>query len=451
MSLQVWLPLISDTTNIGLNRDIQVTTHGAISYTASKFGTGLQFNGSTTYLDGSIYTTATMTYMCWIYFDTARGTHVLDCRTPAGNGYQPMYINPSTGVQVGGSTSSYPYISYTFTSGTWYHIAVTYSPTKCELFINGSFIGENTGSKGTNLNTNQPFYIGCRCTQTNWFHGRMNDFRIYDHTCSRKEIEEAARGLFLHYQLNEGGTGVVCDCSGYKNNALIMGSLTSANNSPRYAHGLYCTDGASNYIQGPTMPSTCQAVAFWCKSTLASAWTAFADKSNYWGFFYYQGGNKFIVGTGAGDEKHATFPVTAWSTTDWNHVAVVRTGTYTKKLYINGVEQTGSGGDYYTVNAGPIQIFRRNYSTTPAAVNMSMVDFCVYVTQLVDKQIKELYNESVAFDKSNNIYAREFVESNTGISFKKTGQLISNDSQENSNAVYFKKTGTIKGNTLYEY
>jgi hypothetical protein len=41
---------------------------------------------------------------------------------------------------------------------------------------------------------------------------------------------------------------------------------------------------------------------------------------------------------------------------------------------------------------------------------MSISDFRIYVTALTAKSIKELYNESVAIDKSGNTYAREFVE-----------------------------------------
>lgn len=202
MSLKVWLPLISDTNSIGLIRE-GITPHNISTYSASKFGTAAQLNGSNGYIEGSVYTTATMTYMCWVYFDTLKGCHLLDCRTSAGNGYQPMYINPSSGVQVGGSTSAFPYIAYTFAAAKWYHIAVTYSTTKCQLFVNGALVGESTSGKGTAINADRPFYLGCRCTQINWAHARVNDFRIYDHTCSTKEIAEVARGLFLHYKMDQ--------------------------------------------------------------------------------------------------------------------------------------------------------------------------------------------------------------------------------------------------------
>jgi hypothetical protein len=31
----------------------------------------------------------------------------------------------------------------------------------------------------------------------------MNDFRIYDHALSTKEVEEIAKGLVLHYKLDD--------------------------------------------------------------------------------------------------------------------------------------------------------------------------------------------------------------------------------------------------------
>jgi len=70
------------------------------------------------------------------------------------------------------------------------------------LFVNGQFVGESTTGKGTAINAERPFYLGCRCTQVNWTAARINDFRIYDHTCSAKEIEEVSRALLVHYKLD---------------------------------------------------------------------------------------------------------------------------------------------------------------------------------------------------------------------------------------------------------
>lgn len=60
---------------------------------------------------------------------------------------------------------------------------------------------------GTNLT------IGARCTGANgssfgnYFQGQLNDVRIYDHCLSDKEVEEIAKGLVLHYKLDNNGRG----------------------------------------------------------------------------------------------------------------------------------------------------------------------------------------------------------------------------------------------------
>jgi hypothetical protein len=62
MGLQYWLPLISNTENQGLT-GVAVNAYNATIFSDSLFKTGLKFNGSSTYLQGTVYTTANMTYM----------------------------------------------------------------------------------------------------------------------------------------------------------------------------------------------------------------------------------------------------------------------------------------------------------------------------------------------------------------------------------------------------
>jgi hypothetical protein len=89
----------------------------------------------------------------------------------------------------------------------------------------------------------------------------MNDLRIYDHTCSAKEIAEIAKGLYIHYKLTDNTT--ITDCSGFKNHGQIVGTLTSNNSSPRYDKSVTSSAGASNYIASvESLPSTCKTVSF---------------------------------------------------------------------------------------------------------------------------------------------------------------------------------------------
>jgi len=48
------------------------------------------------------------------------------------------------------------------------------------------------------------FWIGADArTGATRLKGKMNDFRVYDHALSAKEIEEIARGLVVHYKLDD--------------------------------------------------------------------------------------------------------------------------------------------------------------------------------------------------------------------------------------------------------
>lgn len=457
MSLQVWLPLISDVNSIGLNRNT-VTPHN-ITYGSAKLGNGAILNGSNGYIEGSIYTTATMTYMCWVYFTTLGGCHLLDCRTPAGNGYQPMYINPSTGVQVGGSTSGYPYIAYTFAASTWYHIAVTYSATKCQLFINGQLVGESTSGKGTAINDNRPFYLGCRCTQVNWAAAKINDFRIYDHTCSAKEVEEASRALFVHYKMDNANPNVVYDCSGYKHNATAVGEnyISVTNQSVRY--GL-ATHFNGSYIRMNDRPSVLPK-----ESITVNMWVNFSTWGNPisctegggWNFEEAGGGIRFPIYIASVGYKVAQSTTTSASLKNSWHMLTGTMDSTNVKIYIDG-ELAGTtaigstNGVGYANNYLFIAAEAAGNQTPPASIAYrgDISDVRIYASALVDKQIKELYNESVAIAKDSGIFAREFVET-TSISVKKNGQLTANSFQETGNTAYFKKNGTIKSSDIYEY
>ena len=454
MSLQVWLPLISDVNSIGLNRNT-VTPHN-ITYGSAKLGNGAILNGSNGYVEGSVYTTATMTYMCWVYFTTLKGCHLLDCRTPAGSGYQPMYINPSSGVQVGGSTSGFPYIAYTFAASTWYHIAVTYSATKCQLFVNGQFVGESTSGKGTAINADRPFYLGCRCTQVNWTAAKINDFRIYDHTCSAKEIEEASRALFVHYKMDNSS---IYDCSGYKHDVTSTGTITLSNSSIRYSQ-------ASHFINGSYVRVNARPVTMPQNEITVNMWVNFSTWGNPisctegggWNFEEASGGIRFPVYIASVGYKVAQSTTTSASLKNSWHMLTGTMDSTNVKIYIDGelagTTAVGStNGVGYANNYLFIAAEASGNQTSPASSTYvgDISDVRIYASALVDKQIKELYNESVAIDKSANVYAREFVELNKGIEVKKNGQLISNNSQEDSTTTFFKKNGVVRANELYEY
>ena len=212
MSLQIWLPLNKNFDNQGLQKSIDlITSNTAPSINdAGKIGKCHYFNG--TYVRGTYYGTGNITFSCWLKFNTLSNCHIIDARATAGEaGYQPLYYNTSNGIQIGSSASSFPYVPQTFSANTWYHIAIVYSLTETKVYIDGNFLTSSASSRGSDFNTNLNFTLGGRCSSSssaiNPFDGYLNDFRIYDHCLSEKEIKELAKGLICHYKLDNNGLG----------------------------------------------------------------------------------------------------------------------------------------------------------------------------------------------------------------------------------------------------
>lgn len=108
----------------------------------------------------------------------------------------PNNIGWSNGIDL--PTTDYIYLN------KWYHIAISFSGTKTKLYINGKYIGEINGNKWTNTSEVNYYGIG-RATYYGGFNvaGYMNDVRIYDNALSQKQISEIAKGLVLHYDLED--------------------------------------------------------------------------------------------------------------------------------------------------------------------------------------------------------------------------------------------------------
>ena len=197
MSLVVWLPLNGNLENQGLS-NITVTNNGATVDNNGKIGKCYSFNGSSAKISTSINLTPAMSFCAWVKFNSVKN-FVIDARDSSGKGYQPIYIS-STGVQIYSSGSpSGGYVNYSFSTGVWYHLVVSYSNNKGYLYVNGTLIG-TVGVASLTLN-NSILTIGSRYSSESYLDGKLNDIRIYDHALSPKEVKELAKGLVLHYRL----------------------------------------------------------------------------------------------------------------------------------------------------------------------------------------------------------------------------------------------------------
>jgi hypothetical protein len=92
--------------------------------------------------------------------------------------------------------------SHTALKDVWVHCCVVFDNKAGKIYsYNNGVLTETHNHLGGKFNSTGRFYLG----ETNNIEGRITDVRIYDHALSAKEVEEIAKGLVLHYKLDNGG------------------------------------------------------------------------------------------------------------------------------------------------------------------------------------------------------------------------------------------------------
>ena len=235
MSLQVWLPLNGSLENKGLNQkhtisisrskanseyptahDLYTTTNGKVtpsSYKWTSNGQAISLNGyMNTFKDYKKYSIA-----AWFFYTQPSGYQhsIAICSSGDwndGSGQLCFGLTGQEGSQYGAVLV--PNTAYWGTSinndnglfalNTWYHICVTYDGEKTKLYINGiKQSGELSTGGITPSSETSNLYLGA----ATYFPGftsvgsSINDFRIYDHCLSSKEVKLLSQGLVAHYQL----------------------------------------------------------------------------------------------------------------------------------------------------------------------------------------------------------------------------------------------------------
>ena len=227
MGLKIWLPLNGDLTNLGI-LELPTPTFNDLTYEAGKIGQcgkgRVGWHLSKEILDNQ-WTVAT-----WIKCtDTfSQYNNVLfsknikttsDCQI-----YLSIISNNRLNIGVNGPYSTLTY-DYNFSTNTWYHIAATYDGLNISLYINGKLVKSGTTTTAQPSNT---FNIQINGRSTNddgtgsytMPYMNYNDFRLYDECLSAAQVHEIAKGLVLHYKLDNNGMG---------NRNLALNSRTFSN------------------------------------------------------------------------------------------------------------------------------------------------------------------------------------------------------------------------------
>ena len=205
MSLKIWLPLNGNIENQGL-ADVIITNNGATVDNNGKIGKCYSFNGGTITAPAPKITNK-ITVAAWIKAPNNNSGWRRVC------GMQSAAISwqSASALLMLNGTNLYFSISNgsTCTSGgcvfnigdssNWFHACGTYDGTTARLYVNG--VLKKEFAIATTIE-NTPIWLGGTSAGER-FTGKLNDFRLYDHCLSPKEVKEISKGLVLHYPLND--------------------------------------------------------------------------------------------------------------------------------------------------------------------------------------------------------------------------------------------------------
>lgn len=412
MSLQVWLPLTKDLRQQGL-LDATVINNGATFNSTGKLGGCYSFNGSSNYLTiPQGYIGTDWSYSVWVYSTSTSATQTLGCcRTAVGSGFSIFLIGGKLRIDPGGNNVQWT-TSYTYPANTWFHLIVTCNGGTIKYYIDGEY-KQNYSATVSSTYWGNIFSVGASQANGsgygNFLNGRLNDVRIYDHCLSSMEVKELAKGLVLHYPLNQ-STSILTnsndtieyDCSGYCNNGKRIGTFTWNNDTPKYAVSTVFT--GSQRIEAPWGPNeaTSFTVAGWFYNSNGT--TYYGAKNTYNTYICLEQSRYFIYNSSA-----SAYVGNYTSTRNtWQYIVLVHDAIANKlKLYINGsfISEVTTDGTIY--NSDILDIGGRQGT---AQYSGKMSDFRIYATALSAEDIEALYKNTAYIDGSGNFYGPVFSE-----------------------------------------
>ena len=150
-------------------------------------GYALDFDGSNDYVEISNPSTSqTYTFSCW--FKTSGHTGYIVSR-----GHNTHWIEfhnsgsllSGTSENTFGTTYSYN-SSFTLSTGTWYHVAITYDGSNLKQYINGTQMFSITGS---NVTPNSNMLLADDPDESITFAGSIDEVRLWNAALSQSQIQ----------------------------------------------------------------------------------------------------------------------------------------------------------------------------------------------------------------------------------------------------------------------
>lgn len=261
--------------------------------------------------------------------------------------------------------------------------------------------------------------------------------------CLQSGVNTSTSGMCGELKLEKGSmatpwcpnninTNIIYDTSGYCNNGIVVGDITTITPSPRYnvaAHLESSSPTTNNgtgltYIQtafrltAPTQMTICwwghpesgldgnSNHAAWCTSASSSAPTDYDQTA------FHHRDKRFDICLNSASSTSLSLRFDNYTLNEWHYYSVTYDGKIAI-LYKDGIETNRST---ISSSEAPLKTFSYLYIGFSKAGGVyrktlgSYSDFRIYATALSAQQIKELYTTSMQIDSSGSVFARELVE-----------------------------------------
>jgi fibronectin type 3 domain-containing protein len=351
------------------------TISGTATYAAGRYGNGLVFDGSSTYvtLPANAADYQDITVAAWVNWNGGGAwQRIFDF----GNGTsQYLMLTPSNGstMQFGivNGSASHQITAPALPTGQWTHVAVTLKGGTATLYVNGVPVGVNnaiTISPGDFKPASN--YIGKSQFADPLFNGTIDSFRIYNYALDAATIQTIAADGVTHLKFDESSGAAAADATGNNwGGTLVNGPLWSTSGRINNAVDL---DGGNDTVSLPAgivNGLTTATIATWVNLDTLATWPRIFDfgsgsvgaTTGAYMFLSPKGGSgrmRFAITTSGYNNEQAIESTSALPTGGWHHVAVVLNGS-SGTLYVDGV-QAGQN-TAMTLNPSSLGATTQNY------------------------------------------------------------------------------------------
>lgn len=295
------------------------TGTSAPGWVGGMFGTGLSFDsaGDTVTISGTASSVKTVSF--WVkpssttnYFVDLNGTNSIS----ASGGTLSATNFTSPAIYVNGSLSS------TIASGSWQQVVVT---TDTGITANAIKIGK---------------------IAANHLNGLIDEVRIYNRALSPAEVRqlyEWAPGPVAYYNFNEGVGSSAFDSSGYSNNGAWSGTGTHWATGKFGKAGKF--NGSSDYVDlgsNLAIGTGVRTFEFWLKipSSTTGTISVIGNRNNNASGYIIQIESTNVMLYNAVSATRIEYDSSLWWDGNWHHFAIVRAGTGSNAIYVDGVSRT---------------------------------------------------------------------------------------------------------------